>query len=717
MKTKYIFLMLVGLFVASCVNDEYEVNTPEADAVRVFAGSPGTRIAFDENGASTQATWEMGDLILLATEGQRLEYEAAGSGGGSMVTEFSPHGDALLNGDGKAVYACTFPAALDYESGTATHLPDMSVYNLSEFQPFVYAIDTIRDRQLNLHFHHPYAYLKLTFTSAILPPDTTSLGAVGIISDAVIAAKSANFYFKTQTLDVVEGSNTMLIEQLNGIAGPGPELTVSPFTLYVPVLPQSEGTKIKIEARYNLGGGWENTYPYYQLEKTVPAGGFLAGHVYTLTLDKPDISSMTVGPTSMEHLASDMVRATSALSFKKEMEVSERGFCYSLSPEPTVSDYKVQSAAATDEFSAEITGLIPDSVYHVRAYAISCGMVAYGEETIMSSAGIYTLEDLVAFRDARNADSEVAKWRNPEGVINIYADIDMSSIDNWTMIDWIGTSSWRDDTDILDGNGHTISGLKMNDTEASGGKLGFVGTLYSFGTIRNLHLGTGKIEIAGENIGYCGAICAYSYDGSISDCSSDVTITMTNPKGLVAGICGYGGYIERCINRGNITGGYKISGICGELSGSSRIIDCANYGTLTSQEGTRMVSGMSQNMYGNSSITIQNCENHGTLHGEYADEVGGIGAFATYTRIVDCVNYGNVIGGDKSSVGGICGHSYSATLNNNRNEGDVSGTGDALVGGIWGDGSMNGSNNINGGTVNGVPGTEENAGGVKKDTE
>nr|DAH22463.1 MAG TPA: hypothetical protein [Caudoviricetes sp.] len=30
------------------------------------------------------------------------------------------------------------------------------------------------------------------------------------------------------------------------------------------------------------------------------------------------------------------------------------------------------------------------------------------------------------------------------------------------------------------------------------------------------------------------------------------------------------------INRGNITGGYKISGICGELT--SVIIDCINYG-------------------------------------------------------------------------------------------------------------------------------------------
>ena len=137
---------------------------------------------------------------------------------------------------------------------------------------------------------------------------------------------------------------------------------------------------------------------------------------------------------------------------------------------------------------------------------------------------------------------------------------------------------------------------------------------------------------------------------------------------------------------------------------------------LTSQEGTRVVSGMSHNWYGNSSISIRKCENHGALHGEYADNVGGVEAFATYTRIVDCVNYGNVIGGDKSSVGGICGRSYGATLSNNRNEGDISGPETALVGGICGDGAI-GDNNINGGTVNGEPGTEENAVGVKTDTE
>lgn len=56
-------------------------------------------------------------------------------------------------------------------------------------------------------------------------------------------------------------------------------------------------------------------------------------------------------------------------------------------------------------------------------------------------------------------------------------------------------------------------------------------------------------------------------------------------------------------------------------------------------------------------------------------------------------------------------------MNNNRNEGDISGPETALVGGICGDGAISGGDNINGGTANGVPETEENAVSVKTDTE
>lgn len=692
MKSKHILSgLLATLFMVAC-QDEYSRHDAQLESVKVSAGIPATRVDFTGGTSGvTYAEWTDGDAIELFTASQNgLHYTASFVTGEETYTDFVPSGEALLNKEEDAVYASFSANQVDHASkkvmiGQSPHWQEC-------IQPFLYAVDTIRNGQLNLRFKHVYSYLRLTLTEGMLPEDATSttVGKLILFSDASLSVVEGSFDFSTEKLEVTTGGG---IELNTG----NHDLKQSSLVYYIPVIPQAGGVNIQMETYSDM----TSDTPFYTLEKQVPAGGFLAGHVYSLTLERPDLSSIVVGPSSVSPLAADATMVTSTLTFDESLTIAEKGFCYDFQPAPTVSSQKaISTADSKNEISADITGLIPDSTYYVRAYAICDGVPIYGEECQMSSAGIYSLEDLVAFRDAHNADADVKKWKKWDGGVNIYADIDLSSIDNWIMINSIGAREY------LDGNGHVLSGLKMNDVGVDGGRLGFVGELSGSGEIRNLHIGSGEINITGESIGYCGTICGDAGASRISDCSSKVNITVATANGVVAGIVGYGGYIQNCINYGNITGGFKISGICGELSGSTNVKNCANHGTLTGIEGTRMVSGMSQNMYGNTSIAITQCENHGTLHGEYADEVGGITAFATYTRVTGCVNYGHVIGGNKA--GGICGRSYSATLNDNRNEGAVEGPEGALVGGICGEGSI-GSGNMNNGTVNGVSGSEENA--------
>lgn len=49
----------------------------------------------------------------------------------------------------------------------------------------------------------------------------------------------------------------------------------------------------------------------------------------------------------------------------------ERGFVYSTSPNPTTADTKVVVAGGVGAYSADITGLAINTIYHVRAYGIS----------------------------------------------------------------------------------------------------------------------------------------------------------------------------------------------------------------------------------------------------------------------------------------------------------------------------------------------------------
>jgi exo-beta-1,3-glucanase (GH17 family) len=64
--------------------------------------------------------------------------------------------------------------------------------------------------------------------------------------------------------------------------------------------------------------------------------------------------------------------------------VIERGICYSLGSDPTVDSMKVVSGSGTGIFTANLTGLLADTLYHVRAYATSIAGTDYGNQVIFT---------------------------------------------------------------------------------------------------------------------------------------------------------------------------------------------------------------------------------------------------------------------------------------------------------------------------------------------
>lgn len=60
--------------------------------------------------------------------------------------------------------------------------------------------------------------------------------------------------------------------------------------------------------------------------------------------------------------------------------ITERGLVWSLSSDPTISDFKVTSAGTTGSFGASMTDLLPYTTYHVRAYAINSVGTSYGDD-------------------------------------------------------------------------------------------------------------------------------------------------------------------------------------------------------------------------------------------------------------------------------------------------------------------------------------------------
>ena len=74
------------------------------------------------------------------------------------------------------------------------------------------------------------------------------------------------------------------------------------------------------------------------------------------------------------------------------LEVTARGVCWNLKPNPTINDSLTKDAAGTGKFVSNLNNLLPDTTYYVRAYATNSDGTAYGlQVTFRTLKGILPL--------------------------------------------------------------------------------------------------------------------------------------------------------------------------------------------------------------------------------------------------------------------------------------------------------------------------------------
>lgn len=143
----------------------------------------------------------------------------------------------------------------------------------------------------------------------------------------------------------------------------------------------------------------------------------------------------------------------------------------------------------------------------------------------------------------------------PNGYYTLKNDLDLggyynTSTNTWEVPDgkeWTALPSTF--TGILDGLGHTITGLYINNTSAS--NQGLFGTLN--GTVKNLNI-LGSYINAKD---YVGAIAGLN-EGTIQNCNNKATVIGTNNVGGIAGNLTKN--IVNCTNTGTIVGQANVTG-------------------------------------------------------------------------------------------------------------------------------------------------------------
>ena len=237
--------------------------------------------------------------------------------------------------------------------------------------------------------------------------------------------------------------------------------------------------------------------------------------------------------------------------------------------------------------------------------------------------------------------NQLRNFLNKKGVyFKMMADINLTEYleDESPSMGWnpVGTSS-APFKGVLDGNGKTISGLRINRSNADNIALFAVG---NSATIKNLTLKNVSIE-GKDNVG------ALVGSGSST--------------------------INNCIISGSVKGNNNVGGCAGD--GNHSITGVVSYTEINGCE-------RSGGIIGNSGSFLSDCRVYSNISG--IDYIGGIcGYYAgSFGKITNCVFIGNTIG--QSYVGGICGRlSYAGYIQNCFVASHIEGLGDN-IGGIVG---------------------------------
>ena len=105
------------------------------------------------------------------------------------------------------------------------------------------------------------------------------------------------------------------------------------------------------------------------------------------------------GSTTISHLDPTTVKGTSTATCGSNSTISEKGFCWSISSNPTINNNKVVCGFGNGDFSGYISSLQPSTTYYVRSYATNEYGTAYGPElSLVSHSGLATVSTSSAYK-------------------------------------------------------------------------------------------------------------------------------------------------------------------------------------------------------------------------------------------------------------------------------------------------------------------------------
>lgn len=269
-----------------------------------------------------------------------------------------------------------------------------------------------------------------------------------------------------------------------------------------------------------------------------------------------------------------------------------------------------------EDIAAEINSIITNGGYHVatdgtyEVYTYEGLMSWNAKAREVNSTGMKLMRDITFPKDA---DGNYLTEPNGTAItLNNYK----PSGSNWTTIGSLSGS--------IDGNGKTITGLRVYTTSNYTGLIGVM-----TGTIKNLTLSDAVVY---STESYTAVLAAQLKNGSIMNCTITDNCSVGNAggAGMLGGFVGesLGTSLIECENNGRVDGYQRIGGIVGYCV-STILKGCSYTGTVSGWDAR--VGGICGWCYNSTTIA---CCNIGIVNG--SNDIGGIIGYADGPNVIGC---------------------------------------------------------------------------------
>lgn len=328
----------------------------------------------------------------------------------------------------------------------------------------------------------------------------------------------------------------------------------------------------------------ENTTYYVKAYAVNDAGTFYSNEVSFTTYAYPEVQT-----DSVTNITGTSALLNSTMISPGSPNVYQHGACWNTTGNPTLSDpfSNEGEASVTGPFTSLAYGLLSETTYYIRAYAINEADSVFGDVISFTTSAfnptapsfgdgtegnpyqIYTIENL-AWLDEN--PTEWDKHYAQMADIDAYLTEGWNSGEGWIPIGNLSTAF----TGTYEGNGHVISNLFINRYESY---QGFFGNLVN-AKITNLGLEDIDLTVKDDS----GGLSGRSYGSLVIGCYSSGSLVAADATsgysgGFIGNISGTGSSVLNCYSSVSISGGNYIGGFAYYIG--APVENCYSYGTVT----------------------------------------------------------------------------------------------------------------------------------------